>query len=341
MKAREELLLLLGTGPKSFSELRESLQYSKGHLSNELSTLEQEGLVRKIRRGKNLLLTLEDNYDAHKLGELYMAAVTHGIDPARLEADCFRKAWLHLKNSGESTLREVASSSGCSYSTTYSIITDMLKRGLAEKTRGKPLTVRLTLHEVNRLLANLWIQEGLNIVSSYTSGYPLMRTVWGTPGAIEEKLFKKARGLVVEGVRLRRKVEEPLEFVIPIEGKVDAEEVFLREIQTPNGVEETCIHLITEGKVRYDELLRRASERGLVNVVGCYLDILRSIHTDLIPRETVETFQRQVDTSHVPQFLAEEAKYGKEGWEAEFEGKWSVDLYLDLRGIRHGIRSVT
>ena len=30
-----------------------------------------------------------------------------------------------------------------------------------------------------------------------------------------------------------------------------------------------------------------------------------------LPRETVETFQRQVDTSHVPQFLAEEAKYGK------------------------------
>jgi hypothetical protein len=72
---------------------------------------------------------------------------------------------------------------------------------------------------------------------------------------------------------------------------------------------------------------------------GCYLDIIYNIDRKLVSYEVINKFHDNVsDKKYV--FLKEEMKYGKSGWEMEYEQKWNVDLYLDIGAIEHGVRGL-
>ena len=81
----------------------------------------------------------------------------------------------------------------------------------------------------------------------------------------------------------------------------------------------------------------------MVNEVGCYLDVLNSIR-QMVPPVAVEMFDQEVLKRKKKKkrrvFLKEETAYGKGGWEAPFETKWNVDLFMDMGAIEHGVRAI-
>lgn len=122
-----------------------------------------------------------------------------------------------------------------------------------------------------------------------------------------------------------------------LEEDLEMEELFLRDIRTPEGVEDFCLLPIASGRLDYGRLLELAKEKDLVNAVGCYLDILSD--TGVTPdKAEIEEIRKNL-SKRKSVFLREERKYGKSGWEGRYEGKWNVDLYLDIGAIRHGVRS--
>jgi len=109
----------------------------------------------------------------------------------------------------------------------------------------------------------------------------------------------------------------------------------LTALETPEGAEDICIRIIESGNIDYGKLLEVAKERGMVNQIGCYMDVLNSIKK-IVPAGAVNQFLGSVSKKRA-MFLKQLKKYGKEGWEKPFEEKWNVDLYLDLGTIRHGV----
>ena len=160
-----------------------------------------------------------------------------------------------------------------------------------------------------------------------------------TPTEIEEILYKKIDGsLTVKDTGLTIRGKDKLSVVESVEQMLSPEGFFLREIKTIEGVEDYCIRLIESKKMNFDKLLELAIEMEMVNIVGCYLNIINDLKK-IISIDVIRKFQKNISRRKV-MFLKSEKKFGKGGWEHKYEKKWNVDLYLDLGSIRHGVRSV-
>ncbi|MFQ5990587.1 MAG: hypothetical protein ACE5K9_11795 [Candidatus Methylomirabilales bacterium] len=147
---------------------------------------------------------------------------------------------------------------------------------------------------------------------------------------------------MVQGVQRRVRTQDPLRIVEVMQGDISPVTVFLRELQTSDGVEDFCIQILGNRSLDFKELLRVARERGEVNVVGCYLDILSDSNPNLVAKADAERFLPFVSSGSPTIFLESEKQFGKEGWgEEPYERRWNVDLYLDMGAIEHGIRAVS
>nr|MDO8081789.1 hypothetical protein [Candidatus Freyarchaeota archaeon] len=194
-------------------------------------------------------------------------------------------------------------------------------------------------HELNVLLDKFFSEERDTKKIFYPGAIPFERLVQ-TPEGIERMLYDKIdEGLAIRGTGLLIKGRGKLSVVESVGRELSVEEIFLREIETPEGVEDFCIKLIESKEVDYDRLLELSKERNMVNVVGCYLDILNGIKR-LVDSSVIEKFRKSISKRRRV-FLKAFEKYGKEGWEKTYEDRWNVDLYLDIGAIRHGVEMST
>ncbi len=119
----------------------------------------------------------------------------------------------------------------------------------------------------------------------------------------------------------------------------DLEQLFLSSLFTIDGVEDRCLFLLQSKKMKMNQLLAYAQKQKVVNIVGCYLDIIHDLSPSLVDKKTIALFSQYV-AGKPAIFLKQLKKYGKQGWEQPYESRWNVDLYLDLGAIRHGVRAL-
>jgi hypothetical protein len=205
--------------------------------------------------------------------------------------------------------------------------------------KRKPIIAGLRKdHELNILLKQLTEKKGKTKKVFYEGTLPFEKLIT-TPSEIERILYEKIEGsLAIKDTGFVIKGEDRLSVVESVDKELTLEELFLKEIKTPEGVEDLCIRIISSGKLNYRRLLKLAKKYNAVNVVGCYLDIVNSIKK-MIDLNVINEFKKNVKNQKAT-FLKAEVRYGKGGWEDKYEKKWNVDIFLDIGAIRHGVRAV-
>lgn len=328
----------LSIRPHTIRELINKLPYSSFTVYEAVKDLEKKELVRKIRRGKNVLIIVSDGYKPQKLREIYIRALSFGVDPELLLRDNTIAVWKSIEK--PKTLEAVQKDVKLSGKWIKKIIRFLVDSNLAVYEKRKPIIAVLREeHELNKLLKTFREKEEKTGVVYYEGIIPFEKLI-KTPENVEKTLYEKIdesltikdTGFLIRGNRGRLSILESTEKELSIE------ELFLREISTPEGVEDFCIRLIASKKIDYKHLLMLAKKKDMVNIVGCYLDVLNSIKK-IVESDVIKVFERNI-SKHKRIFLTPEKRYGKEGWEDKYEKKWNVDIYLDIGAIRHGVRSV-
>lgn len=329
MMARSALFTTLSIRPHTISELVEKLPYSRHTIYRALGSLSDDRLISKRREKGATVVQVSEDYASQKLREIHIKSLCHGIDPGRLTSRSTMAVWKEL--AGPATLEDIGRATGLSLQSVRKIVGFLVDSGLAIFEKRKPMIVIRKEHVLNGLLGQLEGEERTREKAYYRGSVPFERLL-RTPEEIERILFEGIdSSLAVRGTGFEVRGEGKLRVLESVDEELGPEELFLREVLTPEGVEDFCPLLIASGKLDSDRLLELARERGQVNVVGCYLDILRDLGVD------IEGFAPASEPRTI--FLRGERKYGKGGWESEYERKWNVDLYLDLGAIRHGVRS--
>ena len=338
MNASSAVFASLSIRPHTIKELINKLPYSSFTVYEAVKDLEKKGLIRKIRRGKNVLIIVSDGYNLQKLREIYIRALSFGIDPETLLRDTTMTVWKSIEK--PKTLEEIQENVKLSDKWIKKILRFLVDSNLAVYEKRKPIIAVLRKeHGLNKLLKAFTEKEEETGTVYYEGTIPFEKQV-KTPENIEKTLYEKIdesltikdTGFLIRGENGRLSILESVEKALSIE------ELFLREINTPEGVEDFCIRLIVSKKIDYKHLLMLAKKKNMVNVVGCYLDVLNSIKKIVEP-DVIKAFEKNI-SKHKRTFLRQEKRYGKEGWEDKYEKKWRVDIYLDIGAIRHGVRSV-
>jgi hypothetical protein len=68
-------------------------------------------------------------------------------------------------------------------------------------------------------------------------------------------------------------------------------ERFIRYMMAPDGVEDSCIRMLRANQINHPALLQEARRRNMVNIVGCYLQILHDIDKNLVSEPVAEPFR--------------------------------------------------
>jgi hypothetical protein len=160
------------------------------------------------------------------------------------------------------------------------------------------------------------------------------------PEDLERELYARAESkapVAIEGTSFVTRGHGRLELLTP-SGRSN-EERFIRYLMTPDGVEDSCIRMLRANQINYPALLQEARRRNMVNIVGCYLQILHDIDKNLVSEPVAELFRalRRKGPRHV--FLKQLKPLGKGSSLENYEREWNLDLYLDFDAITHGVGS--
>ncbi|MDY6985140.1 MAG: helix-turn-helix domain-containing protein [Candidatus Thermoplasmatota archaeon] len=331
MDVKSAVFALVAIREMALCEIAGKLPYSRIAIYKAADALAKEGVIEKRRKGKSVVVAVAKGYRAQKLREVYVRALANGVDPAFLTSDAVVAVWkAAAKPVG---LDALADSTNLSYNWVRKIVNFLIRGGLLEYKKRKPAVVARASHELNTLLEAYLSKEEKE--TAYYPGSAPFEFYVKSPEDVERMLYEKLdTGISVRGTGFITRGKRP-GVVQSLQDPQTPETAFLAALETPEGVEDICIRMIESGNIDYGKLLELAKERSMVNQVGCYLDILNSIKK-IVPATAVEQFLQSVSNQQRI-FLKALKKYGKEGWEAPFENKWNVDLYLDRGAIRHGI----
>jgi len=340
MNARSAVFSYVAIRPCRIKELIVKLPYKRDTIYRAVETLLIHG---NLSKGKDGSLRVSPDYESQKLRELYVKALSYGIDPEIL----MRKNTHAVLNATkvEKTLSEIHWETSLSKKWIARILSFLKEAGLVTILKRKPIiAISNPKHELNTILEAIFkqpedstafiIMESGPFEEQFLDAVNLEKILYEK---IDDGLAVKDTGFLVKG--------EQFKILENVDHELGLEELFLIRILTLKGVENDCIRLIVHGSINYDTLMQLAIEKNLLNIVGCYLDIINDIEK-LIEPKIIAMFlnkSRQFkNVSHFsrPIFLKEEKKYGKAGWETNYEEKWGIDLYLDIGAIRHGVRGV-
>ena len=339
MNARSAIFAALSIKPHKISELIDKLPYSHHTIYKTLELLTADGLVTKRREKGKVVAETSKNYTTQKLREIYIKTLTYGIDPEILLRESSLIIWDQLGK--PKTLKELQKKSGFSYIWVRNAVIFLVNSNLAILKKRKPMIIILNSeHELNILLKQYTEKKDDNDSKRiyYESTIPFERLI-KTPTEIEEILYQKIdSSLTIRDTGFTIRGKDKLSVVESVERELSPEQFFLKEIKTLEGVEDFCIRLIASKKLNYERLLNLAKEMEMVNIIGCYLNIINDLKK-MVGSAVIKKFQKNVFKQKV-MFLKSEKKYGKGGWEDKYEAKWNVDLYLDIGSIRHGVRSI-
>ncbi len=336
MKAEHEVVVQLAHGPRRLQDLARNSGYSKDSIYKAADDLHRSGLLRKFKEGKEVVASLSRSPEARRLARLYLTAVSHGVDPEAFGRRSFVDTWRCLKRTRQATVRECVEATRLSYESVRKAFHFLLRSGLARTQSEKPLRISLEEHDLNRYLEYCFLESPRQTVLTLAAA-PFVK-VYAQPFEVEELLMSEEGPVVIRGVERRMRPQETVKIIEVMEEEVTPETVFLREVQRADGVEDLCIQLLSGHPMNFDRLLELSQARGVVNIVGCYLDILSDLAGDLVVKGDAERFLPFASSGQPPVFLESEEEFGKEGWEGPYEERWNVDLYLDMGAIEHGVR---
>ncbi len=339
MNAKSAVFSYLAFRPGRIKDIMGKLPYGKDTIYKAVETLLQQG---HLTKGKDGYLRVSSDYHSQKQRELYVKALSKGIDPDVLMRDSTLKVIEAIPV--EKTLSEIHQETSLSKKWIAKILSFLEDADLVILRKRKPIIAVVNPdHELTLILSaiihhdtdiyTLFIPESAPFEEQLLEDQDLERALFEK---IDDGLAVKNTGFLVKGDRFR--------ILENVDHELGFEELFLHKIQTQKGVENDCIRLIAQRKVKYKRLLQLAVKKKMVNIVGCYLNIVNDIRP-LVSHDIITMFYNESKRSRSsfgsrrPTFLKEESIYGKDGWERRYEETWGVDLYLDLGAIRHGVRA--
>lgn len=340
MNARSAVFSYVSIRPCRIRELFVKLPYKKDTIYRAVETLVAQGWISK---GKDGVVRVSPDYHSQKRRELFVKSLSYGIDPEILLRKSTLAVWSAVKI--ERTLPEIRKETALSKKWIARTVAFLERSGLVVLKKRRPIiVVRDHDHELTSVLEMIVGREKDQDTLFIPESSPFEERLLNVR-SLEKALFEEIdNGLAVQNTGFLVKGER-LHILENVDHEPGPEEMFLIRIGTTKGVENDCIRLIASNEMNYSELLMLAEEKDMVNVVGCYLDIVNNIRP-LIDSNDIERFHEE---SKGPRscprhawtiFLEEEKQYGKEGWEKPYEEKWAIDLYLDIGAIRNGVRAV-
>lgn len=336
MKSSKAVFSTVSIRSHTIGELIDKLPYSADTVYRAVDELEKEGLLDKTKKGKGVLVTVSNGYKAQKMREIHIKALSYGIDPEVLLRDSTVQVWLSLDRPKK--VDEIKQEVELSEKWIRNVLNFLEKHDLVRFEKKRPIIAEINEeHRLNELLRSYYssTKEDEDV---YQPGRSSFQKEIKTPEKIEKALYEKIdSGLTVKDTDYLVKGKK-FNILESVPEELSIEEVFLREITTVEGVEDFCIRIVKSDKMDYDRLLELSKEEGMVNIVGCYLDIINDI-AQLVAPGVLRRFKQYISDEEKT-FLKEEKEYGKDGWEKEYEEKWNLDIYLDLGAIRHGVRGL-
>jgi len=335
MNARCAVFALISIRSQPLRKLVNRLPYASPTIYNAVHQLVKENKV----KNENGTIMLVEEYDAQKLSEIYIQCLSYGIDPEILTRKTTLVIWKSLEQ--PTTIKDIRRKTNLSAVSVKKVLTYLKEKDLVAYLKGKPIIAEHNReHILYKLLKDYLKKEKEARTLQYPGSIPF-REIMETPDQVEKKLYQqidetltvKDTGFLVKGD------SEKITILESVDRDLTYEETFLKKIFTTEGVEDFCLLMVKQGLLDYEELLALAEKQSAVNVVGCFLDILHSIDEQMIPPSTIERFLEH-NQKYKKTFLSQEKGYGKQGWEAPFEERWNVELYLDLGAIKHGVGSL-
>ncbi len=334
MNARSAVFALISIKSHPLRELVKRLPYAQSTVYEAVRKLEKEGLA----KNSDGLVFVAEGYSSQKLREIYIQALSYGMDPELLMRDSTISVWKSLGS--PTTIQAVHKQTKLSVVSVKKILRYFGEKNLIEYLKKKPIiAVRDKEHSLNKLLETYLESETEKGVVYYPGSIPFDEML-KPPDQIEKMLYEQIDyGLTVTDTGFMVKSKEGrLTILESVEKELTLEEIFLRKLYTTEGVEDLCIMILFQKRIDYQQLLELAREKEMVNIVGCYLDIINDIKK-IVSKKIIKAFMESKQKKKRSIFLTQEKRYSKGGWEGPYENKWNIDLYLDLGAIRHGIRS--
>ncbi len=331
------MLSLLAVKPLTATELARRLPYSKHTLYKAASELEREGLVERTRSGRAVVLSLSRGHEAWMLGRLLRASVGHGIDPEELMQVGTRRLVAALDR--PMTLRELRDATGLSYDVLHRAIGLLVPPGALIKTRGRPLVVeRAEGHPVLAILDEMGgraLDHGTRLASATAD----VAVSVLPPTVLEGRLYSAIDGPVyITGTGLLTKGTDRLEVLMTGPDPASPEELFMRLLGTPEGVEDLCPQLLRSGRLDLGALARLAVSRGEARELGAYLDVLGRLGMR-VPDDILKGLEAHVRGRRVP-FPRWEDSLPDAERDRDVERRWRVEYRLDVGAIMHTVRAL-
>lgn len=341
MNAKSAVFSYVAIRPSRIRDLVLKLPYAKDTIYRAIEMLVING---RLVKGKDGTLMVSPYYDSQKQREVYMKALSYGIDPEILMRKSTLAVWSAMRD--ESTLSEIRLETNLSKKWISRLLSFLETARLIIFIKRKPIKAVINQeHELTAILDGIVRENEEPDILFISESAPYEERLLDRVN-LEKALFEKIDdGLAVKNTGFLVKGERFTIFE-NVDQEMGFEELFLRKLGMQKGVESDCIQLIAQKKMNYHNLMHLAMKKSmLVNIVGCYLDIINGIRP-LIDPDIIVKFHREINElpkksrRSRPIFLKEEKLYGKTGWESKYEEKWNVDLYLDIGAIRHGVRAV-
>ncbi len=336
MKSQTAIFSLLCIKPHTTPNLIKKLEYSKYTIYKALDKLEDKNLVIKERKKNNITLKVADTYKAQKRRDITLSALTNGIDPEILLRDSTIQILKSLDS--KKSLKDLKEETKLSYLWIQKIINFLDQANLVTYIKRKPKI--MIANKENDLFWQIkhYLEEKEAEVI-YTPGETPFNLQFMDSSEVEKSLYSLIdKSFTIKGTQLLVLGDTKLNIIESFKHHPSIEDVFLKKIQTQEGVEDICIQLIGSKKIDYNKLLELAKKQELINIVGAYLDIINELNP-LVESQIIELFQKHI-TKRKKIFLKSQKNYPKEGWEKKYEKKWNLDIHLDLGTIKHGVRAL-
>lgn len=341
MNVKAALFCMLAIRSVPLKEAVSRLPYAKKTVYNAVEQMVSDGdLLSERTRDGVVIISIPKDYYHQRLKELYMILVTQGIDPTPLVSKTCQQIWKHI-TSQKMTAEQIAEKTGCSAITVRKYLHLLSNANAVTIISKKPLSVQKNdSTELVCLFDDIITDEKTNENTIYVAGSRPFDEQFLSPKELQRKLYDhphQSMSITGTGFQLKGKGRHVVYESTPGDG--DLEQLFLSSLFTIDGVEDRCLFLFQSKKMKMNQLLAYAQKQKVVNIVGCYLDIIHGLSPSLVDKKTIALFSQYV-AGKPAIFLKQLKKYGKQGWEQPYESRWNVDLYLDLGAIRHGVRAL-
>ncbi len=341
MNIKSALYSMLAIRPTPLKEVVNRLTYAEKTVYNAVEQMVSNGdLLSERRHDGVVIISIPQDYYHQQLKKIHMLLLTQGINPKPLLSNTCQQIWKHI-TSQKITAEHIAEKTGFTMITVCKYLHLLSNANAVKIIHKKPLSIQKESSELTCLLDEIITTDKITQKNTiHIAGSRPFDEEFPSPKELQKKLYDnphQSMSITDTGFQLKGKGRHVIYESTP--DNADLEQIFLSSLKTIDGVEDRCLFFLNSKKMNTNQLLAYSKQQNMVNITGCYLNIIHDISSSLVDKKTIEMFFRQVNKKTAI-FLKQLKKYGKQGWEKPYEKKWNVDLYLDLGAIRHGVRAL-